>query len=66
LIEAAEAAARNAGCRSLEIETQDINVPACRLYARCGYVLSAVTTDAYPEAPNEARLLWRKPIRSVP
>ena len=42
----------------LEVETQDINVPACRFYARNGFVLHAVNRGAYPELPDETQLLW--------
>ena len=42
----------------LEVETQDINVPACRFYARNGFTLRAVNRGAYPELPNETQLLW--------
>ena len=55
------AAAR--GCRQLEVETQNINVPACRFYARRGCVLRAVRRDAYPELPHEIQLLWVKGLR---
>ena len=42
----------------LEVETQDINVPACRFYARNGFALRAVNRGAYPELPDETQLLW--------
>jgi GNAT superfamily N-acetyltransferase len=44
----------------LEVETQDINVPACRFYARNGFVLRAVNHGAYPDLPDETQLLWYK------
>lgn len=53
---AAWAAAR--GARWLEVETQNVNAPACRFYARRGCVLGAVHRFAYPGLPDEARLLW--------
>lgn len=51
--------ARGRGCRELKVETQDINVPACRFYARQGCVLRAIDSRAYcPALPDEAMLLW--------
>jgi GNAT superfamily N-acetyltransferase len=46
------------GCSTLEVETQDINVAACRLYARHGFRLSATDPHAYPDQPGEVQLLW--------
>ena len=54
------AAAR--GCRRLKVETQNINVPACRFYERQGCVLAEVRRDAYPELPGEIQLLWQKAV----
>lgn len=50
--------ARQKGCKELKVETQDINVPACRFYAVQGCELQAVSSDAYPELPHETQLLW--------
>jgi GNAT superfamily N-acetyltransferase len=50
------------GCRRLKVETQNINVPACRFYARQGCVLGAIHRFAYPELPNETQLLWYKDL----
>jgi GNAT superfamily N-acetyltransferase len=58
LIEEACRVAREAGCHHLAIETQDVNVPACRLYASMGAVLREIRPRAYPEHPDEAALLW--------
>jgi GNAT superfamily N-acetyltransferase len=57
-----EAWARVRGCRRLEIETQNINVPACRFYARQGCTLGAVNRSAYPDLPNEIQLIWFKDL----
>jgi GNAT superfamily N-acetyltransferase len=62
LFRAAEAWARARGCTALKIETQDINVPACSFYAARGCVLGAVDRAAYPELPDEVRLLWYKDL----
>lgn len=62
LFQAAEALAKARGCRQLQAETQNINVPACRFYARQGCVLAAVHRSAYPEFPDEIQMLWRKDL----
>lgn len=50
------------GCRQLLVETQNINVPACRFYARQGCTLGAVNPEAYEDAPDEIQLLWFRDI----
>jgi ribosomal protein S18 acetylase RimI-like enzyme len=62
LFRAAEAWAGARGCRRLKVETQNINVPACRFYMRQGCVLGAVNRHAYPGLPGEIQLLWYKDI----
>lgn len=62
LLAAAEDAARLAGCGVLDIETQDINGAACRLYSAHGYALADVVPNAYPDAPRETMLLWSKQL----
>ena len=62
LFRAAEAWARARGCTELKIETQNINVPACRFYAAQGCVLRAVDRDAYPGLPDEIQLLWYRSL----
>ena len=62
LIGASEDAVLRAGFVGLDVETQDNNTPACRLYAACGYTLSAVTAAAYSDVPGESRLTWRKSL----
>ena len=63
LLEAAEERARDRGARSLRVETQDVNVPACRFYHAHGFRLERTTHGAYAELPNEVQLLWRKALR---
>jgi len=58
LFRAAEAWAAARGCRQLKVETQNVNVPACRFYARQGCVLGAIHRYAYPDLPDEAQLFW--------
>lgn len=50
--------ARSMGCHQLKIETQNINVPACKFYASQGCELRAIHPGAYPELPDEIQLLW--------
>jgi hypothetical protein len=50
------------GCRRLKVETQNTNVPACRLYASQGCTLGAIHRFAYPELPEEIQLLWYKDV----
>jgi GNAT superfamily N-acetyltransferase len=60
LLAAAEAWAAPRGADWLEVETQNINAPACRFYERNGFVLRAADPFAYPGLPNETQLLWYK------
>jgi GNAT superfamily N-acetyltransferase len=60
LFQAVEAWACVRGCRLLKVETQNINVAACRFYARQGFVLRTVHRGAYPDFPDEIQLLWYK------
>jgi len=53
--------AREQGCRQLKIETQNINVPACRFYAKQGCHLGTIDVYAYSKTPQvqpETMLLW--------
>ncbi len=62
LLTAAEACARAQGCKQLKVETQNINVAACRFYAQQGFTLGAIHRFAYPLLPNEIQLLWYKDV----
>jgi ribosomal protein S18 acetylase RimI-like enzyme len=59
IFERAAAWARDRKCRALVVETQNINVPACRFYARHGCRLSALDHHAYASLPDEVQLIWR-------
>lgn len=53
--------ARWKGFGQLGVETQSINVPACRFYARQGCALGAIHRFGYagrPDVADEAMLLW--------
>lgn len=60
LFASVESWAVNNECSALLIETQNINVAACRFYQRQGCTLHSVQTHTYPEFPDEIRLVWRK------
>jgi ribosomal protein S18 acetylase RimI-like enzyme len=62
LFGAAESWARARGCTELRVETQNINVAACRFYRRQGCSLVHVDTAAYPELPGEVRLIWSRTL----
>ena len=62
LFEAAINWAKLRGCRRLRVETQNINVPACRFYARQRCTLGAIDRFAYPEFPAEVQLVWSKDL----
>jgi GNAT superfamily N-acetyltransferase len=57
LLGAVESWARARGCTELKVETQDINVPACRFYARSGFELRTIHRAAYPGL-DEVQMLW--------
>jgi ribosomal protein S18 acetylase RimI-like enzyme len=50
------------GCRQLKIETQNINVPACKFYARQGCTIGTIHRFAYPDLPHEVQLIWYKTV----
>jgi GNAT superfamily N-acetyltransferase len=62
LFRAVESWASGRGCRSLKVETQNINVAACHFYARQGCTLGAIHRFAYPDLPDEIQLLWYKQL----
>lgn len=58
LFESAADWARRKGCTELRVETQDVNVPACRFYQAMGCVLCRAQERAYAPANEETMLLW--------
>jgi GNAT superfamily N-acetyltransferase len=62
LFDAVAAWAVAQGCRELKVETQNVNVAACRFYAALGCTLLGVREEAYPECPGEAQFLWYKSL----
>ena len=58
-----EACARNRSCTQLKIETQNINVAACRFYASMGAMLGKVHLYAYrTDGLDEVELTWYKDL----
>lgn len=59
--------AREQGYRQLKVETQNVNVPACRFYARQGCELGVIHRYAYAKSPSlahETMLLWYLDLRA--
>ena len=53
--------ARQRNCRQLKIETQNVNVPACKFYNKLGCHLGVVHRYGYqncPEVAGEVMLIW--------
>ncbi len=52
---------RQRGCRQMKIETQNINVPACRFYQKMGARLGEIRVHGYaaiPAVAHEVMLCW--------
>lgn len=62
LMKVAEDWAHQMGCSELKVETQDINLPACKFYQRNGFLLREANAGAYPDCPKEMQLIWTKPL----
>lgn len=62
LYRGAERWARDRGCRTLKVETQNINVPACRLYRQMGCTLRTIDCFAYADLADEVQLIWVKEL----
>jgi GNAT superfamily N-acetyltransferase len=68
LFRRAAAWARERGCTRLRVETQNVNVPACRFYAREGCTLATLDRHAYvavPEVAHEVMLIWTLPLEGA-
>ena len=50
------------GCHEIKVETQNINVPACKFYARMGCELRVVSPGAYPTLSDEIQFLWYREL----
>ncbi len=60
LFAAATAWAQASGASMLKIETQNINVNACRFYVKQGCRLEGVHPAVYMDHPEQVQLLWYK------
>ncbi len=61
LFKAAAAWAKAKECRQMKIESQNVNIPACRFYARMGCRLGQIDRMAYrgqPVVAHEVMLVW--------
>ena len=61
LFRAVEHWSRNRGARFLTIETQDINVGACRFYHAMGCTVRSTNPTAYPGL-DEAQIIWQREL----
>ena len=52
-------------CGAIVIETQNVNVAACRFYETNGCVLRKVRHHAYLDVPDEVQLLWEKRFETM-
>ncbi|MGH9046237.1 MAG: GNAT family N-acetyltransferase [Acidimicrobiales bacterium] len=65
LFAAVEEWSRSRGCQTLKIETQNINLAACRFYARMGCQIGALNRRAYLNLPDETEVLWVKDLQPI-
>lgn len=61
LIEEIEVWGKRKNCTELKVETQNINVPACKFYERMGFKVRKVNDNAY-ERLDEIQLLYFKQL----
>lgn len=62
LFQAASTWARESSANLLKIETQNINVNACRFYAKQGCLLEDVHRGVYEHDREQVQLIWRRPL----
>ena len=62
LLAGAEAWAVEHGANEMKVETQNINVAACRFYESRGFELRRSNAGVYEGLPNEVQLLWYKSL----
>lgn len=63
LLAKVEAVALSRGRQNLYVETQDVNVGACRFYAHHGFLPDRIARGVYPGLPDETRVLWKKRLQ---
>ena len=60
---------RKQGCNQMKIETQNVNVPACRFYHKMGACLGEIRRFGYAAVPavaHEVMLCWYLDLSPVP
>ena len=62
LLEKRESWAKIKKCRRMKIETQNINVKACKFYKNHGYFLGGYHQFEYSCCPDEIMFLWYKDL----
>lgn len=62
LVAEVERYSRVMGCVDLEVETQQINLGACRFYEAMGFTVASVDPEAYAELPGETQIIWHKAL----
>ncbi|RIW28931.1 GNAT family N-acetyltransferase [Bacillus salacetis] len=62
LLEAIIHWSKERGCKTLSVETQNVNTPACRFYSANGFVLGTIDQQGYSQTnvENETKLIWSK------
>ncbi|WP_409250627.1 GNAT family N-acetyltransferase [Bacillus sp. SCS-153A] len=60
LLEAVIQWSKERGYKTLMVETQNVNTPACNFYAKNGFVLETIDVHGYrdPLVEDEIQLLW--------
>jgi GNAT superfamily N-acetyltransferase len=58
LVAAALAGAARQSASTCTVETQNVNVPACRFYRALGATVASIDRFAYPGLPDEVQIIW--------
>lgn len=62
IVERAMALSTRQNCSELRVETQDVNVGACRFYSAMGFRLLSVDEQGYGPEVSEAKLIWSRKL----
>jgi len=63
LFDSAACETRKKNCKLIKVETQNVNVNACKLYLKQGYTLGRMNKYACKDFPDEIRLTWYRFIQ---
>jgi len=58
IIDQVKELSKEIGCNRIKIETQNINVAACRFYMKQGGVLTSFNKHYYNDLPKEIQMIW--------